>query len=78
MKYVALSGFFFIAGLCVGTLQQIANQPRPPVFYAEPSAVFTHAGRRCVAWAGEYRGAAMYSVHCDDGTMLFTRNYLYF
>lgn len=78
MKFLALSLFFFITGFTAGTLQLMSAQPRPPIQYAEPAAVFTHAGRRCVAWVGQYRGAELYAVHCDDGTVHFARNYLYF
>lgn len=78
MKYLALSFFFLFTGFIANTLQLLSSQPRPPIQYAEPAAVFTHAGRRCVAWAGRYRGADLYAVHCDDGSVTFTRNYLYF
>jgi len=68
---------FFALGWISGILQKLPHEPTPPASYAPPTATFPRDGRHCIAWSARYHGQLLYSVHCDDGTVELTSNYLY-
>lgn len=64
------------SGFLVGILATADIHDSVPT-WAQSQEYLYLDGRKCMIFPTEYRGTRMYSVHCNDGSVTLTTNYLY-
>lgn len=64
-------------GCLIGILVMLQPVTTAPKFYQQPSQVLMLDGRRCMVFDTWHQSRRMYVVHCDDGSVTVTSNYLF-